>query len=425
MFFKHSKSYNFNHSIIWIALTLIAWSPHIGLDYVFTEPNGALHSLKNGQYYFFIATILAGMILFLKGDRLRLILLLRNKALAISLALIFIGCVLSNATFWNWRLLIIVLVISSCAVFAANIIYDFDNKSQKLAIILFTTPFAFPVLVSLILHFFGPLDLGVIFENSTHKGYSPERWHFLNSSANGFGLDAAITCITTYYFLRKQTLPIYILIMLLLFAASIWVLLQSGTRAAYVFFIATVAMYEFLVSNKRLLKIKIVSALICTVTFVFIYGLDNLLIKLRLNGNLQTISSTRYGGMVDLWELFLHSPFRGAGFGAADFGLDISPTNLFYLGMMVEVGIFGTIGAVMLVVYPIVLLFFQRNLRGMLIDSKNNHFPVWAICIVAGFIPYLLFEFNIFRVSSANQLFGLCLFSSVITFKEQCPKTMI
>ena len=413
MFFKHSKSYNFNHSIIWIALTLIAWSPHIGLDYVYTESNGASHSLMGGQFYFFIATILAGMILFLKGDRLRLILLLRDKVLTISLALIFLGSMLSNATLWNWRLLIILLVISSCCVFVANIIYDFDNKSQKLAIILFTTPFAFPVLASLILHFFGPLDLGVIFENSTHKNYSPERWHFLNSSANGFGLDAAITCVTTYYFLRKQALPIYILIMSLLFIASVWVLVQSGTRAAYVFLIATVAMYEFLISNNRLLKIKIVSVLISIIGFVFVYGLDNLLMRLRIKGNLTTISSGRYTGMVDLWELFLQSPFIGSGFGAADYGLAVNPSNLFYFGILAEIGIFGAVGVVLLMFYPLFLQ-FSRRIQGLQsLDINNNQFYLWGTCIHAGFVPYLIFEFNVFRVSSANQLFFICLIASI------------
>lgn len=418
MYMKLVLNQSFNNSIIWIALILIAWSPHIGLDYIYTEPTGETYRLNNGQYYFFVITLLSGLILLLKSDAHRLVSLFKNKVIIISLTLFFSGLALSNATFWNWRLLLIFLVISSCAIFAANTIYGFDSKRQKLAIILLTTPFAFPVLASLLLHFFGPLDWGIIFENSLHKNYSPERWYFLNSSANGFGLDAAICCITAYCFLRKKTSFLNILIMLLIFMTSVWVLLQSGTRAAYVFLIAAVVTYEFLAKNKNFIIVMIFSVFISIAGFIFVYGHKSLLSALRLGGDLRSMTSTRYEGMVGLWELFIQSPFRGSGFGAADFGLGVQPTNLFYFGMLAEVGVFGTLGALLFLFYPLYLIFLQRIKGLSLCNANNSQFSIWATCILAGFIPYLLFEFNVLRVSASNQLFSLCLFASIAFAKQ-------
>lgn len=422
MFIRLIENQNFKNTILWIALIAIAWSPHIGLDYVYTEPTGEVHSLTNGQYYFFFVTILSSLILVRKESKKLIRSFFTDQYIVTALGLFFLGFLLSDVKFSNLRLLVIIGLLAICVFFAASIIVNFAERDQNKAVILFMLPYGFPVVAACLLHFVGPLDLGVILENSTHKNYFPERWYFLNSSANGFGLDAAIVCITIYYFLRKQKPVLTTLIFLLLFIASVWVLVQSGTRSAYVFTVVAIGTYEYLISNTRNIKIKLVTVLILITSIIFIYSIEDTLIRLRLVGDLSEITSGRYDGVVDMWKLIIQSPFLGQGFGAADFGLDIYPTNLFYLGMMVEVGIFGAIGAVMLVVYPIFLLFSQRNLRGMLIGSKNIHFPVWAICIVAGFIPYMLFEFSIFRVSSTNQLFGLCLFSSVITLKEQYKK---
>lgn len=403
----------------WMILGLLVFAPHIFLDYIYTDPEGKTYSFVNGQYYFYILTISSSFFLFQKRTIKYINSIFSDPFIISFVGLFLLGFCLSEIKLYNLRLLAIVGSLSFCMLVATSLVVEFDERDQNNAIILFTAPFFIPVFGALVLYVFGPLDLGIVFENSTHKEYNPHRWYLLNSSANGFGFDATITCITIYYFLRIQTSHIYILIMLLLFVTSVWVLLQSGTRASYIFFIAGVLMYELLVSNKRLIKIKIMVALICLVNFVLIFGLDNLLIRMRLKGNLRTISSTRSDAMFDLWEIFLHSPFKGFGFGAADSGLAVQPTNLFYSGMLVEVGIFGASGAVLLMCYPLFIQFLQRIQGQQVIDQNNNQFYIWTTCIIAGFIPYLIFEFNVFRVSAIHQLFSLCLIANIALAKKK------
>jgi hypothetical protein len=422
MSIKLSVNQSFNNSIIWIALILIAWSPHIGLDYVYTEPTGETYSLNNGQYYFFIATILAGVILFLKGDRLRLILLFRNKVLAISLALFFLGSVLSNTTLWNWRLLIIVLVISSCAIFTANIIYDFNNKSQKLAVILFSIPFAFPVLASLLLHFFGPQDWGIIFENSLHKNYSPERWYFLNSSANGFGLDAALTSITAFCFIFWSKSNLKIALSILLFVAGSWVLFNSGTRAALILYIVAITAFSIFAMNNKLSLLITIGLFILVISVIKLFDIPMIENYFRIWGDLDNISGGRVSSMVKMWNMFLESPIIGKGFGFADRGVSFQPSNIFYSALLMEIGILGTFGVLLALLHPLAKKSFGWLLQNTLGALKSVP-PIksWSLCILFGFIPYLIFEFNVLRVSATNQLLMVCwiiVFFDVIDTKQ-------
>ena len=408
-FCKLRKNHNFNDLIIWIALILIAWSPHIGLDYVYTEPNGESHSLINGQYYFFIATVLAGVILFLKGDRLRLISLIRNKVFAISLALIFLGSVLSNTTLWNWRLLIIVLMISSCVIFAANIIYDFNNKRQKLAVIIFTIPFAFPVLASLILHFFGPVNIGIVIENSLHVSYTPPRWFFLNSSANGFGLDAALASITAFCFIFWSKSNLKIALSIFLFVVGSWVLFNSGTRAAFVLYCVAISTFSIRITVSKLPMFLIAALLILVPASTWLFDITMLKNYFRIWGDINKISAGRASSIVEMWNMFLGSPIVGNGFGFADRGIDFHPSNIFYTALLTEIGAWGTLGCLLAILYPVVK-------QGIVWLSQSSLVPInfeppvhsWAPCILFGFTPYLFFEFNVLRVSATNQLWMMC-----------------
>lgn len=89
-------------------------------------------------------------------------------------------------------------------------------------------------------------------------------------------------------------------------------------------------------------------------------SLDTVISFLRMEGDLETVSSIRWIGIVGMWELFVASPFQGLGFGSADNRFPVNPSNVFYFGLL------------------------------------------------AGFVPYLIFEFDVLRVSVNYQLFFFC-----------------
>jgi hypothetical protein len=62
---------------------------------------------------------------------------------------------------------------------------------------------------------------------------------------------------------------------------------------------------------------------------------------LRLDGSLAWMSSGRWNGIVGMWELFVTSPFQGLGFGSADTRFPLIPSNIFYFGVLAEIGLFG------------------------------------------------------------------------------------
>jgi hypothetical protein len=43
---------------------------------------------------------------------------------------------------------------------------------------------------------------------------------------------------------------------------------------------------------------------------------------------------------------------------------------------------------------------------------------------LAGFVPYLMFEFNVLRVSAVNQLFFFCWAMAMLEFDKKHPSTL-
>ena len=107
-----------------------------------------------------------------------------------------------------------------------------------------------------------------------------------------------------------------------------------------------------------------------------------------------------------MWELFAASPFAGLGFGAADHKFPIGPSNIFYLGVLAEIGLYGFLGALMILAYPakyVLSCFFN--------PSGVHDAPflfAFSASVLAGFVPYLMLEFDVLRVSVNNQLFFFC-----------------
>jgi hypothetical protein len=107
-----------------------------------------------------------------------------------------------------------------------------------------------------------------------------------------------------------------------------------------------------------------------------------------------------------MWELFAASPFAGLGFGAADHKFPISPSNIFYFGVLAEIGLFGFIGALIILAYPAkYVLSCVFNPSGI---YDAPFLFAFSASVLAGFVPYLMLEFDVLRVSVNNQLFFFC-----------------
>ena len=104
----------------------------------------------------------------------------------------------------------------------------------------------------------------------------------------------------------------------MLFCASIYALIMSSTRAAFIFYIVAIITFLILRYGQKA-SVFLVAGLICMAVFThLIDGFETLSAFLRLEGNLSQMSSSRWVGIVSMWELFTASPFAGLGFGAAD-----------------------------------------------------------------------------------------------------------
>ena len=55
--------------------------------------------------------------------------------------------------------------------------------------------------------------------------------------------------------------------------------------------------------------------------------------------------------------------------------------------------------------YIIKQIMMQRRIAVL---GAKPYLCVLSVCVLAGFVPYLMFEFNILRVSGVNQLFFFC-----------------
>lgn len=386
-----------------ICLIMLFWVPHIGLDYVFDAESGRKLQLPNGQYVFFFSSLLASVYLLrsTRFDDLRVI--FSYKTLWAGMALLLLGVTLSSTGVWGWRLAAIVGLCSVMSIIAANFVMSSSTKTQALAAFLVMVPFFIPVLGSVFLEFFGPIDVGVELVNLTHAG---SRWRFLNMSANGFGFDAAFVSLFLAIgvsFAKHVTIRL-ILIVLLFF--SLYALVLSGTRAAYIFFLVALTIFAVIKYGRRAMLV-VVGAILFTILFVFISdSVETVKAFLRLEGTLERISSNRWVGIVGMWDLFNASPLMGLGFGAADDQFPIYPSNIFYMGLLAEVGIFGFLGVLFILAYPIkyfVVLPFK-----LIIPRDAPLLVMCSAAVLAGFVPYLMFEFDVLRVSVNNQLFFFC-----------------
>lgn len=145
------------------------------------------------------------------------------------------------------------------------------------------------------------------------------------------------------------------------------------------------------------------------------FGSETVLVFLRIKGDLAQISSQRWGGALELLAHFSKSPIVGEGFGAVDDGFHIWPVNIFYISILVEIGLIGSIGLFIFLYYPAIKITFMRIFSDQVdLDEKINTTVGWSLSVVSAFLVYFWFEFDVFRVSANNQLFFFSFFNLLL-----------
>ena len=396
---QHSGFLSF---LMFLSLTV----PSVALSYILYVPGLGKLTLPFGQYIFFFVVVISSLFFVLQVGLKTVSTCLRQKALYFSIFLFIAGVLISANSIWNIRLLFIVSCISISSIILAILVHHSQKLNQKLVVSMLLLPFAIPTILAFLLEFFGPFNFGFELANIKHVEYDVHRWHFLSQSANGFGLNAALTFVAAYIaFFISLDFRNKLLCTILGSVVAVS-LFYSGTRAAFVFSFSAITVFHLFFHGSRYLLFFLMSSCATAVLFIGFLGVSEIADFLRLSDNLNKLSSARWQGIVGLWEIFKSSPVVGRGFGAADNGLPVYPTNILYLALPVEVGIFGFLGALGFLFLPAWLCVRQIIEKKQLAFLRNKSFLlVYSTCCLAGFVPYLFFEFNILRVSAVNQLF--------------------
>ena len=418
----YAQKYSKTFYITWVPLFLLFFMSNFGLDYVLTNKNGETFTLPNGQYIFFFTTLFAVFII-LKNKNISISILKNFSSFFYFYVFLFVAsCLFANQELWNWKIVLLVLLLSSCAAFSASNYFNQNSRKQILSIFVIALPFFLPVLFGTILQITGPLYFFTTLENSQHLHYDPARWFFLNSSANGLGIDAAISALLFFVLYSYTSNKLGRVCLVILFFLSLYVLFKTGTRAAMVFFL-----FGFLAVVFSTVPIKKILVHFSFFVFAFsiylaLFGVDYLQSYFRLNGGLAIASSTRWDGINQLSNLIWDSPFFGIGFGEADRNLKVDPSNLFYFAIPVELGIMGLFGALGIMLFPLVNFFsLTKKHKQFLLCSISTPIICMAYSVIIGFFPYLLFEFNVLRISPFNQLYFFCwgvLLFHICSFKQ-------
>ena len=138
------------------------------------------------------------------------------------------------------------------------------------------------------------------------------------------------------------------LVAILLLCTSVYVLIMSGTRSAFVFYIAASLTFLILRYGPKVM-LFLIAGVVCGTVFVYLIdGVETLRDFLRLEGNLNQISSKDGLVLLACGSFFVASPFAGLGFGSADQNFPVKPSNIFYLAILAEIGLFGFLGALMI-----------------------------------------------------------------------------
>ncbi len=402
-----SKLLGFGNKTLCLLLAkLITVLSPILLAFVYYDHRGVSYRLSDGPTVLFVLSVtLVLLTLFMPNQRELYRWLLLEKYFQASLVLLLLGLYFSGTSIDGLKTFAIIA--GFCASFTvAGILLNCKlqtTQPNNLPIVL--GPYMVPVLLAFFMEMNGPIEFGVLLENSKHTHYEIPRWFFLHSSANGFGMSAAILSFGSYVCMHSQKRNALIVVWLFMFIAGVLATLLSGTRAAIIFLVFCMSSYELIFCKGRLKKS--VTALVAGSLGIvcLLYFNNQYLPTWRISMDLVELSGNRFQGWTALWQASKQAHFLGIGFGIADSDVIKGATNMFYLATLLEIGVLGLCGSVLLLSLTFFTLkHFQQPFNG----RDFNQLEKFAICFSISIFPYQIFEFDLLRVSSNTNLYFLC-----------------
>ena len=393
------------------AFLYILISPHFFLDYHFETESLSQFLGAYGQYIYFFSSFMAATVLFNKNRLQFYLKFLRIRFFLFCILLLILGVGISSTSVWNVRLSLLVLYQIFLSFLCAEYILKQKSFDKKKLFTVSFFPVFFPVCFSLWLELFGPIEIyRIIFDNIKHSDDFNYRWKFLHSSANGFAFDAALALLVSFsMFLSYRTSVLGLMWLCLTFIAT-YVLYKTETRAAMIFtFFGVIFSIYF---NYHHYRKKIIFGFVITFLTVFLVGFKVFELSdfFRIHGTWNQISTGRLDATINAFRIFIENPIIGVGFGEADRNFPVHPSNIFYASLALELGIFGFVGGLCFIGFP-VFSYLKKHSAHRFEQSLYLHFPtiqIISLLICLSWFLYLFFEFNILRVSAYNCIFFFC-----------------
>ena len=395
-----------NNIFNWATFAVLVWLPHVGLDFVYTNRQG-IFVFPNGNYIFFFISLVGALFLLKSTWHSQVYRFLATRMVCIGVLFLIFGVIVSAATFWNFRVFAIVVLMSAVCIVMAAWAASVERRMVPVVLLIFVSPMLLTCFGALLLDALGPIQLFVLLENHSIM-QDATRWQFLHSSSNGFGLDAALALVglSLLFFHSKGRLLKGLA--LLSVSGAVICLYYSGTRAAMLFFLmAATAQIFFIpkIDRKHIVTLSIVGLLIMLVA-VLLKG--QLIEYFRLSGDMAQITSHRSTAYAKYAELIVNDPFWGQGFGAADKTISFHPQNLFYPGIFAELGLIGFLGCMIILGTPAGLILRNRKKLFEALSGNDILLFRFAVSVYFGYAGWLFAEFDILRVSASNQIFFFC-----------------
>ena len=399
--------------------SLLVW-PHIFLDYVYNIEYVHLYTssieIPFANYAFFFLMVSIGVICLVCLLKRKLSVVGFPRSIQYAAGFFMVGLVISNLTWESLRLFLIIMTVSLSAWACGLLVFLERRISRPMVLVFLIGPCLFPILLSFFAEICASVGLEISFKNPKHLHYEFPRWRMLHKSANGFGFDAAIValfgfCLVSFH----QSLSLRWWIGTLLACVGLVALFFSGTRLAMLMLVAGVPLLNWQQISRsfhfwgtaRQSVLFWIALLLLGVCSVLAVSSDIIIDYLRLEGDLGTITSTRSAGFLEMWFVLVERQFlQGIGFGAVNSDFTVHPNNLFFIGIMIELGLFGGVASAIFVLY--ISVHAIRIVR-QLLQSCASEWEAVLVCFASIYVIGGLFwsvgEFELLRVSCMNQIY--------------------
>lgn len=389
-------------------MTLL-WSPHVFIGFFYLY-DGSQVFIPYSKYLFFFCTLLSAILLLGRITRQHVAALPLPRAISILALMMITGVILSFDSIKDVQLLVVWALVTFSSTIGVMWAYRSKISRRFFMFCIAVAPFIVPVVLGLLLELLSLLEVPSSFTYPKHipwdghidKGY-PQRWQTMRSSPNGFGFDAAICMLGGLSLIYSQRRSYQLFGLLLLLAGGVAIFF-SGTRAAMLMVVVGYSVLAVAYHSYKILFQAILVLGLGALAVLWVVGIDPIIGYLRLSGSVVELSSGRFHGFLEMSKMVYESPFSGLGFGAADREHPVIPSNLFYVSLATEIGLVGAAGAIGMLALPLVRLFKRCPIYFRQVEVTFDLLDRFCLMLLTGTLCWLLFEFDVFRISPTNQV---------------------